>query len=62
LGGSMGHWGDGDGEFEYPVGIAIDQNNSIYIVDPDLLRMQIFPLMVTGSQHMNDGDLTADPI
>jgi len=41
----MGEWGSqgtGDGQFEYPAGIAIDQNGDIYVVDAHNERVQKF--------------------
>ncbi|MBD3405311.1 MAG: hypothetical protein GF411_04130 [Candidatus Lokiarchaeota archaeon] len=58
---SWGNQGAGNGQFEYPAGIAIDSNDSVYIADVDNDRVQKFyedgTFVITwGSSGVNSGE------
>lgn len=40
--GSIGKWGDLDGEFNHPVDIFVDRNGEIYVADTMNYRVQVF--------------------
>jgi streptogramin lyase len=63
---TWGAYGEGDGEFGAVSGIAIDQNDIIYITDPYNYRIQKFDssgnyLSQFGSQGSGDGDFQSSP-
>jgi len=54
--------GTGIGQFEYPVGIAVDGSGNVYVTDRDINRIQKFDgngtfLWMWGSQGTADGQL-----
>lgn len=55
---SIGEWGDGPGQFNYPVDIFIDEGGDLYVVDTMNYRVQIFDgegAFVTSFGRHGDG-------
>ncbi|XP_019616559.1 PREDICTED: E3 ubiquitin-protein ligase TRIM71-like [Branchiostoma belcheri] len=40
----FGGWGSGRGEFKYPWGVAVSQDNEVYIADQGNIRIQVFTM------------------
>ena len=62
----MGKYGGGAGEFDCPMGIAVDDNNEIFVVDCYNYRIQAFRLDGTflrqwGSKGEKEGQFRSSP-
>ena len=60
-----GEWGDRDGEFKHPVGIAVDGGGNVYVADSGNHRVQVFSwVAVLGLTDLRRTDLqeTSTPI
>ena len=60
--GEFGRYGEGDGEFIWPAGLALDSQENIYVTDEWLNRISIFDkdggfLRMWGSPGVRDGEL-----
>ena len=58
-----GSYGNGNGQFRFPEGIAFDSNNHVYVVDHDNYRVQVFDvsgkyLHQFGSRGSGNGQLS----
>ncbi len=57
----FGGRGDGDGQFEYPHGIAID-SNYIYVTDSDNHRVQIFEQKIYSEKNQKEDKMNTEKI
>ena len=60
--GMWGSFGNGDGQFHYPMGISVDSNGNVYVVDSGNNKIQKFNkrgifLDKWGSYGIGDGHL-----
>jgi hypothetical protein len=55
-----GSEGDGDGQFKYPVGVAVDTSGNVYVTDSDNHRIQVFSPSVRTAKKMKRGSLKAE--
>ena len=58
----FGKYGDGDGEFIWPAGLALDSKENIYVTDEWLNRISVFDkdgtlLNMWGSEGQGDGEM-----
>ena len=46
-----GTGGDGDGQFDRPIGLAIDREGNVYVADTENHRIQVFERVASAGAH-----------